>query len=254
MNPHAVLGVEANATPEEIKSAYRKLAMKHHPDRNGGTDEASRKFQEIQDAYDMLRSDKPKQQHQHQQHQHHDFNMHDMFEHFFRGQQMGNPNMQAVCNISLEQAFQGCTVNFAVNGKAVVVDIPAGIDNGQVVRVPGAAGQQNPNFPPGDLHVVVRMMNHAHFHRHGMTLLVKMRVNLLDLLTGCQIEVPTIKGEKKKVAVPENSNPSSTVVVEGEGMNVMNSDDRGDMIIHFETEYPTFTKKQLQALRKMKKA
>jgi curved DNA-binding protein len=258
MNPHSVLGVAADATPEQIKSAYRKMAMQHHPDRNGGSEEASRKFQEIQDAYDMLRTDKPRKQqsHQHQHQNHHEFhmNMHDMFNHFFHSQQTGNPAMQAVCDITLEQAFQGCSVNFSVNGKSVVVDIPAGIDHGQTIRIAGGAGQQNPNYPPGDLHVIVRMREHAYFQRHGMTLLTKVRVNLLDLLTGCEVEIPTINGGKKTVKVPENSNPTSTVLVEKEGMNVTNSNNRGDMIIHFEVEYPKFNKKQLQSLRKMKKS
>jgi hypothetical protein len=53
MNPHEVLGVAPNATPSDIKSAYRKLAKEHHPDRNGGSEASARKFQEIQNAYDM---------------------------------------------------------------------------------------------------------------------------------------------------------------------------------------------------------
>lgn len=253
MNPYEVLGVSSDSDADQIKTAYRKLAMQHHPDRNGGSEEASAKFQQIQDAYDMLRSDKPRSpQNEQQQHQHfHD--IHDMFNHFFHRQQMSNPNLQAMCEITLEQAFHGCSLTFDINGKSIIVQIPAGIDQHQTVRVPGAGGQQNPNFPPGDLHVTVRLRPHDRFHRAGMTLQCGVEIDLLDLLTGRNIDVFTITGEKKIISVPENSNPNTTVTIAGEGMPVVNSDGRGDLIVHFAVKYPTFTKKQLAALRKLKK-
>lgn len=256
MNAHAVLGVAPDATPEQIKSAYRKLAMTHHPDRNGGSEESQKKFQEIQTAYDMLRSDKPKQRaadpdaqsvHEAQMH------MHEIFEHFFGQQRRGNPTIQAHCAISLEQAFNGCTVSFNVNGNSVAVNIPAGIDHGQMLRVPGGAGQPNPDFPAGDLHVGVMMHPHEKFQRHGMTLITRIRIDLLDLITGCEIEVPLITGGTKTVTVPANSSPDSAVIVDGEGMPVMRTDQRGDLMVHFEVTYPTFTEQQLKTLRKMKK-
>lgn len=257
MNPHSVLGVAADATPEQIKKAYRKLAMKHHPDRNGGSDEAEKKFQEIQNAYDMLRSDKPKQQSEGPR-QHHGadphMQMHEIFEHFFRQQQMGNPTLQAHCAITLEQAYQGCTVSFNVNGKSVAVNIPAGIGHGQMLRVPGGAGQPNPDYPAGDLHVAVMMQPHEKFQRNGMTLISRQNIDLLDLITGCEMEVETLMNGKKKVTVPANTTPDSCIVVDGEGMPVPNSSDKGDLMVHFNVVYPTFTEDQLTTLRAMKKA
>lgn len=256
MNAHAVLGVASNATPEQIKSAYRKLAMQHHPDRNGGSEESANKFQEIQTAYDMLRQDKPQQQQQQQNYQQHspqDAHVHDIFEQFFRQHHMGNPSLTAHATITLEQAFHGCTVSFEINGNTVAVAIPAGADHGQLIRVAGAAGSQNPNFPAGDLNVVVIMHPHDRFRRHGMTLVTSQKIDLLDLLTGSEAEVETITGEKVRVKVPENSSPETVIVISGQGMSVVNSDQRGDLMLHFEVVYPKFDTKQLATLRKMKK-
>ena len=253
MNPHAVLGVANDATPDQIKAAYRKLAMKHHPDRNGGSDDAAKKFQEIQSAYDMLRSDKPKAPQQEEMNFHH-AHMHDIFDHFFTRAPQVNPSLQAVCDITLEQAFSGCAVTFSVNGKSVVVDIPAGANHGHVIRIAEGAGKPNPNLPAGDLHVVIRLKPHDRFQRHGMTLLSVARVELLDLLIGKEIEIRTITGEPKKVTIPENSNPTTVLTVAGEGMPAMNSSSRGDLMIHFEVDYPPFSKRNLASLRKMKKA
>lgn len=252
MNPHSVLGVASGATPEEIKSAYRKLAMTHHPDRNGGTDEAARKFQEIQSAYDMLRQDKPKNQGNPQPNMHANMHMHDVFDHFFNRQRSGNPTLQAHCQISLEQAFSGCTVSFNINGRTVAVDLPAGIDSGQMVTVSGAAGQPDPNYPAGDLHVGVIMQPHARFQRHGMTLLTRVKIGLLDLITGCEMTVQSLTGETLKLTVPENSAPTSVLTIKGQGMPVVNSPQRGDLAVAFEVEYPSFTPQQLKTLRKMK--
>jgi curved DNA-binding protein len=264
MNPHAVLGVAPNATPSEIKSAYRKLAMQHHPDRNGGSEESAKKFQEVQAAYDALRGDKP-QQHQQHQHQPHGFNqqengfefhmnMHDMFDNFFRRHNAGNPSIQAQCEIGLDQAFTGCSVSFNVNGKTVVVDVPAGINHGQMLRVHGAAGQPDPNYPPGDLIVVIRVRPHGKFQRHGMTLITPLPINLLDLITGCEKEIEGIDGKMHKITIPENTNPITTLTIPGAGMPVPQTDQVGEMIVCFEVEYPTFTKQQLNTLRKMKKS
>ena len=258
MNPHAVLGVEAGASPGEIKSAYRKLAMEHHPDRNGGSEESARKFQEIQDAYDMLRSDKKpsgyQQQNYERTHRYHSGSMDEMFEQFFRRQQMGNPSMQATCDITLEQAFAGCSMTFTLpTGQQATVDIPAGVDNGQILRVPEGAGAPNPDFPPGDLNIIVRLRPHAVFHRQGMTLLTRVPVDILDIICGCEKEVTTLTGEVVKFTIPENSNPESTIVVEGHGMNRVGGSERGTLIVHLQAQYPQFDEKQLRALRKLQK-
>lgn len=260
MNPHSVLGVAADASPSDIKSAYRKLAMEHHPDRNGGSEESARKFQEIQDAYDMLRTDKKPQARSDTFHEsnytrrYHTGTMDEMFEQFFRRQQMGNPSMQATCDITLEQAFAGCSMTFTLpTGQQATVDIPAGVDHGQVIRVPEGAGAPNPDFPPGDLNIVVRLRPHQTFHRQGMTLLTRVPVNVLDIICGCEKEVVTITGERVKFTIPENSTPESTIVVPDHGMNRVGGNERGSLIVHLQAVYPEFDAKQLRALKRLQK-
>lgn len=257
MTPHEILGVATDATPSEIKSAYRKLAMKHHPDRNQGSEESAKRFQEIQDAYDAVRTDKPRTQQQHSHHPNHGHSMHDMhdiFEQFFRRQQMGNPSMQAACDISLEQAFEGCSMRFNVpSGDTVAVDIPAGVEHGQVLRVPEGAGAPNPDYPAGDLNIIVRIMAHETFHRHGMTLMTTFPLDVLDMICGSKQKMKTITGDEVEFEVPENSTPDASIVVKGQGMNRVGGKDRGDLIIHLHPLFKEFSDKQMKALKRVQK-
>jgi DnaJ-class molecular chaperone len=265
MNPHKVLGVAPNATPSEIKTAYRKLVKEHHPDRNGGSESSARKFQEVQSAYDMLRADKkPKQQAQDQQgfhqnfHQHgfhFSFDMDQMFNHM--REHVGNPSMHAQVEISLEQAFKGCTVDFKIGTQGgaprdVVVSIPAGIGHGQTVRVKGVAGQPNPNHPPGDLMVTVLVRRHPIFHRLGMTLLTQIDVDLIDMLTGTEVEIPLLEGGTQKLVIMPNSSPDSVYSLVGKGMAVPNSSSRGDLQVKLNPRFRNFTQEQLEVLRSLK--
>lgn len=259
MNPHKVLGVDANATPSEIKSAYRRLAKELHPDRNGGSEEKTRQFHEVQSAYEMLSKPQQQQQERHHHQSHHgfhfSFDMDQMFEHM--RQQMGNPTMHAHAEITLENAFKGCTVDFSIGQhggtpKTVTVTIPAGVGHGQTVRVKGAAGQQNPNHPPGDLMVTVVIRQHPTFHRMGMTLMTQIDVDLLDMLTGCEVEVPLIEGGTEKLVILPNSSPESAYSIVGKGMTAPNSSSRGDLHVKLNPRFRNFTDDQLEALRNLK--
>lgn len=262
MNPHKVLGVEPNATPSEIKSAYRKLVKDLHPDRNGGSEEKTRQFHEVQAAYETLTKE-PQQQargnardfHPGMGGFHFSFDMEDMFQHM--RQHMGNANVHAQAAISLENAFKGCTVDFGINtpGQAprtVTVTIPAGVGHGQTVRVKGAGGQQDPNHPAGDLLVTIVVQQHPVFHRLGMTLMTQIDVDILDLLTGCEVEIPLIEGGTEKLRVMPNSSPESNYSIVGKGMTVPNSSSRGDLVVKLKPRFREFTDEQLEVLRSLK--
>jgi curved DNA-binding protein len=258
MTPHQVLGVGPKATPSEIKSAYRKLAKEFHPDRGGSAE----RFQEIQSAYDALRSDKPQpdqQTHAHQPHgfHHFSFDMDEMFNHMRR--QMGNPTLHTQTEITLEQSFQGCVVDFTIQteGQAprkIMVNIPAGIGHGQNVRVKGAAGQPNPNHPPGDIIVTVVIRQHPVFHRLGMTLLTQIDIDLLDMLTGCEVDIPLLEGGTERLKILPNSSPESPYSIVGKGMTVPNSSSRGDLHVKLNVRFPNFTDEDLDVLRSLKKS
>lgn len=262
MNPHKVLGVEPNATPSEIKSAYRKLAKELHPDRNGGSEEKTRQFHEVQAAYETLTKE-PQQQQGHGdprgfhpgQGFHFSFDMDHMFEHMRR--HMGNASLHAQTAITLENAFKGCTVDFSLNQpgqqpRTVTVTIPAGVGHGQTVRVKGAGGQADPNHPPGDLMVTVVVLQHPVFHRLGMTLMTAIDVDILDLLTGCEVDIPLIEGGTEKLRIMPNSSPESNYSIVGKGMTVPNSSSRGDLIVKLNPRFREFTDEQLEVLRSLK--
>ena len=115
MNPYQILGVEKDASPEEIKNAYRKLAMRYHPDRNPGDPEAEAKFKEASKAYDMLTG-----QDKNYQDQNIDFDFSDMFSQMFNfGNQRFNSNLNL--DIQLEVAIDFWE---AVDGCKKIITVP----------------------------------------------------------------------------------------------------------------------------------
>jgi DnaJ-class molecular chaperone len=258
MNPRAVLGVAQDATPEQIKSAYRKLAMQHHPDQHGGSETATQKFQEIQAAYDMLRDDKPQSRQQQQQRDpfqgmHNPQDIHDMFAEMFRRQQQMNATYHAFSEITLQQAFEGCRVSFNLpNGANYDVDIPKGVNDNQSMIVQGAGGKENAQQPPGNLQVTIRVRPDPVFGRQGINLLCKVDVDILDAILGCDKEIKTFTGEKITIVVPPNSAPNTVITVKGEGMTILNSPNRGDLLVHLMVAFREFTPAQREILKQLK--
>lgn len=265
MNPYEVLGVANNATPEEIKAAYRKLAMKHHPDQHGGSEEATAKFQEIQAAYDMLRADKPKRE---QQHQHRQpppgWTFHfgggdpsSMFEEMIRRHQEAAMHAemiyQAYTEITLEEAFSGCEREFNLpNGQTITVAIPAGIEHGQYITLKDAITEDK-DTKKGTLRIVVRVHTHPTFERYGSLLTSKAEVGILDAILGCEKEITTITGQTIRIKLPPNTKPGTVITVPGEGMPVPNQDGaRGDLQVLIFVNFREFSEEERKILEQLR--
>jgi DnaJ-class molecular chaperone len=264
-DPFAVLGVERTATPEQIKTAYRKLAMTWHPDRNPGDKAAEAKFKEINAAYEKLKNpDRRPNAQSSDRANAGGFEFHfggDMpfgFEQFFRqGDDFpfgarGRPRNHDVsihCTISLEQAMTGVEsatmeIETRAGRRTVIVAIPAGADNGMRLRVTGEGERQFTDLPPGDLYVHIAVAQHARFERYAQNLAVRLTVDGFTAMLGGSVEVDLLGGGSVMLEVPTGVQPGQRLRITGHGMPIYGSDQRGDLLAIVEVRTPTLTEAQ----------
>lgn len=248
MDHFETLGVDRNATPEEIKAAYRKLAKEHHPDLNGGSEESEAKFKQINEAYEALKDGKSNQQ---QNNPHEDF-FHAGGFHFGFGGFNSRTVYNISCVITLENAFNGCSlmVNSPQTGKSMLVTVPAGVEDGQRLHVEGMSEGED------QLYLIVRIARHGRFGRMGSNLIAQAQLELWDLMLGTEIHVTNIDGSHEKIVVPQNSRPDQPIRVPGKGMPRQDGGERGDLLIHLQPRWydNDLTEEQLELLRKIKEA
>lgn len=273
---YEVLGVSENASSDEIKKAYRKLAMQYHPDRNPGNSEAEAKFKEISVAYDTL-SDQGKRQEYDLQRQHgarpgfqgaaawgHGNNPLDDiiaqmfgshgFTHMRRGPER-NRDVSLAVNISLEEAYLGKQMPLQIatpSGRKVdlMLNIPAGVDNGTRIRYQGQGDHANTSMPPGDLYINVNVSNHGRFVRHGPTLEMMMDVDAISAMIGTRKTISCIDGQLIDVTIPPGTQHGTRLRIGGRGMPQRpGSTERGDMMIIVTISIPVdLNKNQLDIL------
>jgi DnaJ-class molecular chaperone len=252
-NLYQTLGVNRDATPDEIKRAYRKLASQHHPDRGGDT----QKFQEIQVAYDTLgdaqkraaydnpgfgggfRADAP-------------FDFQTIFDVFgTRFQQPGPAQQQRRQQarmslwITLRDVATGGKRTISVGTQqgthAVEIEIPLGIDNGDTVQYSGIG--------PGGLDLVVTYRIHpdARFERHALNLHTEHSVDVWTLITGGTIVVKDVLGNALEISVPARTQPGIMVRLRGRGLAGRNTTP-GDLLVKLQARIPEHIDPELLAL------
>jgi curved DNA-binding protein len=252
MDYYSILGVNKNATPEEIKKAYRKLAMAHHPDRTGGDDT---RFKQIQEAYATLSDNNKKQQYDNPQPQfnynandfrgHNPFNgAHDIFGRPTR-QRQRNPDITISVSINLVDALIGknlIAVYRLRTGKeeTVEISIPKGAKDSDTIRYHGLGDDILP-APRGDLHVQVRIPPHPTFRRDQEHLYVNHKIDIFNFLLGGSIVMKTIEGTEISITIPQGTKPGTTFSVKGYGMPNMRTGDRGIMYVTMQAIVPKIT-------------
>ncbi len=287
---YEVLGVSKNASDDEIKKAYRKLAIKYHPDKNPGDKEAEAKFKEINEAHDVL-SDKQKRA------------RYDQFGHAgvggasggnpfggagnpfggFNGQtfnfEFGNGGVfddiignlfgfgagarrprrgadyQVAVTLTFEEAIFGTTKTVDNNGKNMKVKIPAGIDDGMSIRLRGKGGPApEGGTEPGDLYVRVRVKPHKSLMREGAIILSEHKIDMVDAALGCEVEVLTVDGPVT-MKVPAGTQSGTPFKLSGHGVPFRSDGDRGPHIVTILVETPkNLSKKQKELLEEFKSA
>lgn len=328
---YEVLGVERSATPDVLKKAYRKLALKLHPDRNPDDPDAEEHFKEASEAYQVL-SD-PQKRDVYDRFGHGGLSgaagqgfgdVQDIFSQFqdifgdlfgvggFGGFQSAGPrrprptrggDLQTGLTVTLAEAARGVTREVEVDfpkpceecdgaggtlepcatcggrgqvahqrgaflmtttcpscrgqghrvverceeclgrgttreTKKVEVEVPAGIDSGQALRVAGKGQPGTRGGPPGHLLVVIEVEPDERFERHGVDLLHELHVSFPQAALGAEVEIPSVDEGPVKVRVPAGAQPGDTLSVEGKGMPELGGRRRGDLVAVLQVDVP----------------
>ncbi len=288
---YAILGVSKDASDEEIKKAYRKLARQHHPDKNPGDEAAEQKFKDVSEAHTVL-SDK-------EQREQYDAiramgsgarfsagspgsgggggGFEDLFGNLFGGGSPGTgggrfgggpdfadlfggmggrfggsapakgADRTAKTTISFSGAVRGTTVGLREqNGTVIDVRIPAGVKDGQKVRVKGK-GQQGPGGA-GDLLVEVSISPHRFFERDGDDIRIHLPVSFDEAALGTTVEVPTVHGEKVRIRIPAGTGSGKVLRLKGHGIRRRSR--QGDMLVVVDVQVPKdLPEEALEAVR-----
>ena len=262
MDYYKTLGVNRDASQDEIKKAFRSLASKHHPDKGGDT----AKFQEIQEAYATLSDPQKKAAYDNPspfgQNPDGSWRQADVggFEQFFHqfgpdlnsifGQHFGqrrqrNRNVNLQTEITLEDAFRGKEIiaSYRLSNnqeRTFEVKIPPGTHDGLVLRINGAGDNIYQGIPAGDALLTVRVLPHPRLQRNGQDLVEQVTISVWDALLGKDLEVNTIGGEKLTVRIKEGTQPESFLRIQGYGMPQLNNPAvKGNHMILIKVEIPT---------------
>jgi len=272
---YKVLGIEKTASPKDVKNAYRKLARKYHPDLNPNNKDANTNFQQINEANEVL-SDPEKRkkydqygkdwQHaddfenqKHQQSQssgsqresysggssQSDFS--DFFESMFggagagRGRQVKYRGEDYTTEIHLDliDAYKTHKQTLSVNGNNIRITIPAGVENGQIIKISGHGGPGVNGGPNGDLYITFTVANHPTIKRLGNNLFCNVELDLYTAVLGGEITIDTLDGKVKLKVKPETQQ-GTKVNLKGKGFPVYKNEGQfGDLQVTYAIKIPT---------------
>jgi curved DNA-binding protein len=270
---YKVLNVSKSASGKEIKAAYRKLARKYHPDLNLDNKDAEMKFKEINEANEVLSHPENRkkydkygkdwkhgeeyekaQQQQNTQHQSgrqgfSEQEYSDFFESMFGGRgtsssQAHSPRFKgqdyhAELNLDLKDVYTKHKRVLTVNNSNIRLSIPAGVENGQVIKIKGKGGEGLNGGPNGDLYIKFIINNRTQFKRAGNTLYLNVDLDLYTSLLGGEIMVETFNGNVKLKVAPETQNETK-VKLKGKGFPVYKVEGEfGDLIITYRIKIPS---------------
>ncbi|MCS6852732.1 MAG: J domain-containing protein [Gemmataceae bacterium] len=252
---YETLGVKRDASLEEIKKAYRKLARQYHPDRNPGYKQAEARFKEVQEAYDVLSDENKRRQYDRYGHagvgagggpefrwggaggggfrQADPQEVEEILRNFgffgrggpfdgfasifgSRGRATRRPepaqDVETEVSIPFETAARGGTVSLTIGGRQVDVKIPAGIDDGNTLRLQGLAPGG------GNLLLKVRVEPHRWFRREGNDLVLEVPISVTEAVLGTTVDVPTLSGSRLSVKVPPGTSSGARLRLRGQGL------------------------------------
>ena len=299
---YGILGVSKTATQDEIKKAFKKLARKYHPDLNPNDPTAKQKFQEINEANEVLSDPEKRKKYdaygenwkhadefeaQKQRYQQsgggfngtggaywstdgsgfsgsfdgNDSGFSDFFESLFgsrRGSARGHArgfkgqDYNAELHLSLRDAAETHKQILDVNGKKIRITVPAGIADGQTIRLAGQGGEGINGGPAGDLYITFVIGDDPVYKREGDNLYMTVPVDLYTAILGGEITVDTLNGKVKLHLKPETQN-GTRVRLKGKGFPVYKEEGKfGDLLITYEVKLPThLTEKQKQLFREL---
>ena len=254
MDYYSILGVSKNATQDDIRKAYKSLAMKNHPDRGGD----STKFQQINEAYETLKDPSKRQQYDNPNHQTFNFragdwgnqgfnNFEDVFSSMFgnmgQRQRARNRDITIAVNISLEDVLTGkeMIASYRLNSgkeETVNINIPKGARHTDTIRYEALGDDSIPNVPRGNLNVKIHINKHPRFRRDQDNLYVNHKVNVLDLITGVDTVIKTLDKRNLNLKIPRGTQPGTTFSLQGHGVPNIRSGHTGTLYVTIVGEVP----------------
>jgi curved DNA-binding protein len=287
---YKALGVSKTATQDEIKKAYRKLARKMHPDLNPNDKDAHKKFQQINEANEVL-SD-PKKRKKYDQYGK-DWQQAEQFEQakqsgqrpwstegqefsgtfdeegfseFFssifggggegrrRQTKFRGQDHEAILQLRLKDVYTTHQQTLTVNGKNIRITIPAGVENGQIIRLKGYGGPGANGGPAGDLYITFEIEDDPHYKRSGNDLYVTAVIDLYTAVLGGETIIDTLNG-KVKLNVAAGTQNGTKVRLKGKGFPVYKKEGEfGDLYITYNVKIPTsLTEKQRELFSELAK-
>ena len=285
---YRVLGVDKNASQEDIKKAYRKLARKYHPDLNPNDKEANKRFQQINEANEVLADPENRKKYdQHGENWQHaeqfekarqsgayqgaageneftgdfgDGNFSDFFQSIFGNERRSRSanvkfrgeDYHAELHFTLLQAYQTHQQTLTVNGKNIRITIPAGVANEQVIKLKAHGGPGINGGPNGDLYITFMIGEDLRFKRMGDDLYTTVNLDLYTAVLGGEITVDTLSGKIKLKVNPETQNGAKTRL-KGKGFPVYKKEGSfGDLYITYSVQIPVnLTEKQKELFRQL---
>ena len=272
---YKVLEIDKNATEAEVKKAYRKLARKYHPDLNPNDKESERKFKEINEANEVL--SQPENRKKYDQHgedwkQSDEYNQakqqqsrrggqqggfggfsgggdySDFFESMFGGRSAGGrsrnspykgEDYNAELNLDLKDVYTTHKQGLTVKGKNIRLTIPAGVENGQKIKISGLGGEGINGGPKGDLYITFTIENRTKFKLDKHDLYTTENIDLYSAILGGEITVDTFDGKVKLKVMPGTQN-GTKVKLKGKGFPIYKKEGQsGDLYITYHINIPT---------------
>ena len=285
---YKILAIDKKASQADIKKAYRKLARKLHPDLNPNDKEAQQKFQQINEANEVLSDPEKRKKYDHygKDWEHADVyeeakrnqrsssnrtrpnnggsgnagneDFSDFFESMFGGSGFGGgrrksaqfkgQDLNASLKLNLRDILEDQKQTLDLGTKKIRITIPAGVEDGQTIKISGYGREGFNGGPKGDLYLSFAINNNTNFQRVGNDLYKNQSITLYDAILGGEIEVETLTGQVKLKVKAETQNDTK-VKLKGKGMPVYKQKGNyGDLYITYKVEMPqnlTETEKQL---------